>query len=143
MSLLVLRHAQELRRAQDPAATLRSLAISLSDLLRQVWDRTGRTVVFRYRLEIAELTPDVGEEILLRSLPGRVKEDLVTAGEQLRAQGELRGMRRSLLLLLETAFSPLPADVERRVACASEAELLAWIARVPGADHLDEVLTAQ
>ncbi|MEZ6188595.1 MAG: Rpn family recombination-promoting nuclease/putative transposase [Planctomycetota bacterium] len=139
LALLVLRHAQELRRAKDPATTLRALAASLSDLLQQVQDRTGRTVVVRYMLEIVELEPEVGQEILLRALPGRVKEDVVTAADKLRAQGEVQGMRRLLLLQLQESFAPLPPEAEQRIASASESELVVWSGRVLRAQSLAQV----
>ncbi|MEZ6184144.1 MAG: Rpn family recombination-promoting nuclease/putative transposase [Planctomycetota bacterium] len=139
VALLAMRHAQELRRSKDPAATMRALASSLGDLLLQVQERTGRTVVVRYMLEIVELESDVGQEILLQAMPGRVKEDVVTAADQLRAQGRTEGKRGALLQLLREGFAPLPPEVEQRVASASESELVAWTGRVLRAKSLDDV----
>jgi Putative transposase, YhgA-like len=143
LALIVMRHAQELRTAADPAAVTRSLAASVGDLLLQVLDRTGRTVVFRYILEIVELEPDVGEEILVQALPSQVKEDVVTAAEKLRAQGrvegELKGMRNSLLRLLRRQLSSVSPEVEQKVANGTKAELEAWTDRVIGASSIEDV----
>ncbi|MCA8923026.1 MAG: Rpn family recombination-promoting nuclease/putative transposase [Planctomycetes bacterium] len=139
LALIVLRHAERLRKAKDPAATLRSLAASLSDLLQQARDRAGLVVVFRYMLEVVELEPEEGQAILARALPARVKEDVVTAADQLRAQGEVRAMRRVLLRLLHAKFKPVPPEVENRVATAGATELETWTDRVINASSLDEV----
>jgi hypothetical protein len=143
LALIVMRHAQELRTSNEPSETMRSLATSVGDLLQQVLDRTGRTVVFRYMLEIVELEPKEGEEILVKALPDKVKEDVVTAADQLRAEGERRGLlegeRRILLRLLRKAFGTIPAEVEQRIASASEAELETWSERVLSAQKLEDV----
>jgi len=145
LALIVLRHAQELRTAADPAATMRSLAAAVGDLLRQVLDRTGRTVVFRYMLELVELPAEEGEEILVQAMPEPMKEDVVTAADQLRAEGkregEREGERRVLLRLLKKGFGPLPSWVEGRVRGASDAEVEAWTDRVLSASTLSEVFS--
>lgn len=146
LSLIVLRHAQELRTAKDPAETLRSLATSVRDLLQQVRDRTGLIVVFRYMLEIMELRPEEGQAILVQTLPERVKEDVVTAADQLRAQGraegELKGMRRVLLRQLHARFQSVSAEIESRIASASEADLEAWTDRVLSAGTIEDVFAS-
>ena len=147
LALVVLRHAQALRTARDPSATLDSLARSLSGLLQQARDRAGLVVILRYMLEIVELEPEEGQEILVRALPARIEEDVVTAGEILHArgraegklEGKLEGMRELLLRLLRAKFPPLPAQAEQRVGAASETQLQAWSDRVLGATSLDEV----
>jgi predicted transposase/invertase (TIGR01784 family) len=143
LALIVLRHAQELRTAKDPAATLLALATAVGDLLQQVADRTGRTVVFRYMLEIIELEPEEGRQILLRALPDKVKEDIVTAADQLRAEGraegEVKTLRRVLLRLLREKFTTLPVEAEQRIAAANADELDAWTTRVLKASSLNEV----
>jgi predicted transposase/invertase (TIGR01784 family) len=142
LALIVMRHAQELRTAKDPAETMRSLSTSVSDLLQQVADQTGRTVVFRYMLEIVELEPEEGEQILVRALPEKVKEDVVTAADQLRAEGEAKALRRVLLRQLREKFTTLPVEAEQRIAKASADELDAWTTRVLKASSLDEVFAA-
>ncbi len=139
VALIVLRHAQELRTAQDPHATMRCLAASVGDLLQQVLDQSGRTVVFRYMLEIVELDPSEGEEILVRALSGQVKEDVVTAADQLRAEGELRALRRVLLRQLREKFTDISVEAEERVAKATADELDEWTTRVVKVDTVDAV----
>ncbi len=90
-------------------------------------------------LENAELEPPEGEEILVQALPDKVKEHFVTAADQLRAEGELRGMCRVLLRLLRKGFGAVNAELEQRVARAGEAELEIWTDRVTGASSLGEV----
>ncbi len=151
LALIVMRHAHELRTAPDPRQTMHDIAVSVGDLLQQVLDRTGRTVVFRYMLEIVDLEPKEGEEILVRALPDKVKEDVVTAADQLRAEGRaegerrglLEGERRILLRQLRKAFGTIPTDVEQRIASASEAELEAWGGRVRSAATLDDVFATE
>ncbi len=143
LALIVVRHAHELRTARDPAGVLRALATSVGDLLQQVVQRTGRTVVVRYMLELVELEPAEGERVLVEALPPRVKEDVVTAAEKLRAQGraegELRGKRALLLSLLATKFGPLAPEDERRVEQAPAEWLDEWARRVLEAGTLAEV----
>jgi len=97
-------------------------------------------------LEVVELPADEGEEILARAMPEPVKEDVVTAADQLRAQGERRGERRGrregardLLLALLRSFGPLPPEVEQRVRAATLEEIEGWALRVRGATGLDDV----
>ncbi len=78
LALIVMRHAHELRLAEDPRQAMHEIAVSVGDLLQQVLDRTGRTGVFRYMLEIVELEAKEGEEILVRALPDKIKEDVVS-----------------------------------------------------------------
>ena len=143
-ALIVMRHAQDLLTAEDPARVLRSLAHSLRDLLQQVRDRTGRTVVFRYILEITELELAEGERILVEAMPEPVKEDVVTMADQLRAQGRqegrLEGERRVVLRQLRKRFGSLSAEQEQLVAQANEQQLELWTDRVLSASSVDEVL---
>ena len=147
-ALLVMRHAQALLTAKDPAAVLRSLATSLGDLLQQVRDRTGRTVVFRYILEIVELELAEGERILVEAMPEPMKEDVVTLADQLRAQGRqegrqegrLEGERRVVLRQLRKRFGSLSPEHEQIVAQASERQLEVWADRVLSAACVDDVL---
>lgn len=146
LALIVMRHAHALRTASDPRAVLHSLASSVADLLQRVVERTGRTVVFRYMLELVELEPEEGEQVLVRALPAKVKEDVVTAAEKLRAQGRVEGRvegKRTLLLAqLATKFGPVAAEVEARVARAEEGALDEWARRVVTVETLDEVFAA-
>lgn len=72
-----------------------------------------------------------------------MREDVLTAVNQLRAEGRAegraRGMRRVLLYQLHEGFGPLTPEVEERVASASEAELVAWSSRVLRAETLSDV----
>ena len=142
-ALIVMRHAQDLLTAKDPATVLRSLAQSLRDLLQQVRDRTGRTVVFRYILEITELELAEGERILVEAMPEPVKEDVVTMADQLRAQGRqegrLEGERRLVLRQLRKRFGALTPEQEQRVTQGTEQQLEVWADRVLSASSLDEV----
>lgn len=147
VALIVMRHAQGLRTAKDPAQTLRSLATALADLLQLVRDRAGLVVLFRYMLEVVEVEHEVGRKVLVGVMPPRVKEDVVTAADQLRAEGaiegeargELTGMRRTLLRQLEAKFGSVPTEAENRITSAAVAELEGWTVRVLSASSVAEV----
>ncbi|MCP9624627.1 Rpn family recombination-promoting nuclease/putative transposase [Nocardia otitidiscaviarum] len=72
-----------------------------------------------------------------------VKEVIVTAAEQLRAEGEARGAARGraelLFEQLTLKFGPLAAEVESTVRGADSARLRVWAARVLTADSIDAV----
>jgi hypothetical protein len=138
LALIVMRHAQALRTAPDPRTVLRALASSVGDLLQHVVERTGRTV---YMPELVELEPEEGEQVLVRALPAKVKEDVVTAAEKLRVQGRLAGKRSLLLAQLTTKFGSVAAEIEARVEEADEGRLDEWARRVVTVDALDEVFT--
>ena len=142
-ALIVMRHAQDLLTARDPARVLRSLAQSLGDLLQRVRERTGRTVIFRYILEITEVELAEGERILVEAMPDPVKEDVVTLADQLRAQGHqegrLEGKRGVVLRLLHKRFGSLTPAQEQRVAHGADDQLEVWVDRLLSAANLDEV----
>ena len=51
----------------------------------------------------------------------------------------IEGRRQSLLEALHHRFGRVPADVERRIAQATDAELRSWLARTFTAATLDQV----
>lgn len=144
LALILLRHAHELRTAKDPAVALATLTQEVGDLLQQVVDRTGRTVAFRYILEIVELAPEVGGEILVKALPKPVKEDVVTAADQLRTEGRkegrLEGERRMFLRMLRRLFPDLTAEVEKKITGATLDDLERWADRATDASSAEEVV---
>jgi len=134
LALILMRHAHELRVARDPAAVARSLPDVVGDLLRRVLDRTGRTVALRYILEVVDTPADEVERVLVQAMPEPVKEDVVTAADQLRAEGS-----RQLLLVQLRSLGPLPPELEERVRAAPPEEIERWALRVPKAKRLDDV----
>jgi predicted transposase/invertase (TIGR01784 family) len=150
VALIVLRHAQELRRAGDPRAVLEALARSIADLLEQAAGRGERTVVLRYMLEIVELSPREGEDVLVRALSTEAKEDVVTAADQLRqegrkegvAKGRLSTLREVLTRLLCVRFGDVGGYAEQ-IETADEDSLTRWIDQVVGAASLEDVFTPQ
>ena len=77
-----------------------------------------------------------------RRLRSESTEDVVTAADQLRAQGAARALRETLTDLLREKFTSLPVEVEERIDAAGASELEAWTMRVLKATSLDEVFAA-
>lgn len=63
----------------------------------------------------------------------------MTTAEKLLRDGRLNGERRILLRQLRRRFPALPAEVEQRVAAATEAQLELWSERVLDAESLEQV----
>lgn len=151
LTLLLLKHARSTSANVGGPNSLAALARQIADLLKLLPDRGDRVRAFCYMIEVvsgadpatllAAMGPGVAPEVL---------EDVMTAADQLRMEGErkgeqrglLEGQRRLLLRQLRTKFSPLPADAERRVAAADEQTLERWGEAVLDATSLAEVWSA-
>jgi hypothetical protein len=138
LALLLLRH---LREARSDATAVDALLRSTADLLDLLPNR-DRVLSFRYILEVAE-RPAAAVEAALRGVAKpNVLEDVMTAAEQLRREGEQRALCRTLLRQLRARFGPVPADVESRVVAADMAALELWTDRVVTAATVDDVFKA-
>jgi hypothetical protein len=78
-----------------------------------------------------------------RQVGREVAEEIMTTAEMLRREGEARGKREALLLLLRQRFGRLPAAIVARIDKAGAAELDTWFMRVLTAESVDEVLEAK
>ncbi|MCO5167026.1 MAG: Rpn family recombination-promoting nuclease/putative transposase [Planctomycetes bacterium] len=135
LALLLLRHLRDLRPDPD---RLDAFVRSVSDLLSTLSARE-RALTFCYILEVSERRPEALTAALQGAVGPDVLEDVMTAAEQLRREGSLRGKRSLLLRQLRAKFGQVTAEVEQRVASADEAALDAWAERVLTANSPDEV----
>ncbi len=120
---------------------------SWGDLLRGVADsERDLTSVASYTLYASSLTPDEVRETFKAVAGPRAEEAVVTAGEQLIAEGEARGVakgeRKIFLRLLNVRFpGQVTPEIERRVRNATDAQLVAWGERFT-AKSLDAVFAS-
>ena len=63
----------------------------------------------------------------------------MTTAEMLCAEGEARGLAKSLVRILTVKFGPLPENDARKVHAAPSGQVEAWIERAVTADMLDQV----
>lgn len=147
LALLLMRHLRDLR--PEPAkvdAFLRSVADLLSHLPHR-----DRVQSFRYILEVAERRPDAVQAALRGVASPRVLEDVMTAAEQLRREGEqtgrlegeltgrLLGKRSMLLRQLRVRFGQITPEVEQRITTSDEPSLDTWADRVLTATSVGDV----
>jgi predicted transposase YdaD len=142
ITLLLFKHG---RRGEDLVALWRSFADLLRELAEaQDW-AVGLEAVARYTHLVGEVRPAALSEIVEAAMGQDASEVVETTGERLiregREQGVLEGERRVLLRLLRRRFGAVPADLELRVAGASQAKLDAWADRVLDAETLDAVFS--
>ena len=101
-------------------------------------------IVLRYILETSQAEPAKLRGLLARQVGRKEAEEMLTTAERLRregaAEGEARGKRDALLLLLRQRFRRLPAAAVASVGRADAAELDTWFGRVLTASSLDELL---
>lgn len=99
-------------------------------------------MAFCHILEVGERRPEAVAAALRGAVGPEVLEDVMTAAEQLRREGEqrglLRGKRSVLLRQLRVKFGQVSAAVEQRVTTADEAALDAWTERVLSATSAEE-----
>lgn len=140
LALLLFRHLREVRH--DPAA-VDALLRSVADLLDHLPDR-DRILSFCYILEAGERRPEAVQAALRGIASPKVLEDVMTAADQLRREGEERGLllgqRRTLLRQLRTRFGQVSSEVEQRILAADEATLDVWTDRVLTASSAHEVV---
>ncbi len=138
LAFLLLKHGRALRARPGPDS-LGAFVRSVVDLLAAL-PRSDRERAWVYILEVtAEPEADLVIEALREALPPEQQEDVMTAGEALRLEGERRGRRETLLTLLRTKFRQLSTETERRVAEADERALDRWTKAVLFASAIDEV----
>ncbi len=122
---------------------LSSTSCSVVDLLAAL-PRSDRERAWVCILEVtAEPEADLVIEALREALLQEQQEDVMTAGEALRLEGERRGRlkvkRETLLAQLRVKFRQISAEMERRVAEADERALDRWAEAVLFAATIDEV----
>ncbi len=136
LTFLLLKHARSLVARETGPGSLAGFLQSVADLLVALGSRDDRIRVFSYIIEVVEgADPSTVVDALGAVAPIALKEDVMTAGEKLRQEGQ----RRTLLRQLRRKFGPLPPDAEARVAAADEATLDLWTDRVLTATRLEEV----
>ena len=150
LAFLLLKHGRTLR-ARPGQDSLGAFVRSVADLLAAL-TRFDRERAWVYILEVtSEPEADLVIEALREALPPEQQEDVMTAGEALRLEGErrgklegkregkLEGKRETLLAQLRTKFEQLSAETEHRVAEGDEHALDRWTKAVLFASTIDEV----
>ncbi|WP_245721978.1 Rpn family recombination-promoting nuclease/putative transposase [Nocardia crassostreae] len=94
--------------------------------------------VATYIMKVGE-TPPADLKPLLDQLGPDAKEVIMTTAEQLRAEGEARGLAKSLLAILAARFGPVPTGIATTIHAASVAQLEEWTTRALEAESVDEV----
>ena len=145
-----------IRHARDPEELVRRLG-AWADLVLEVMTaphgRAALATVLRYVMMVHPAESRIVLEQLRAALPDeRLKETLMTAGEELmqkgeargivvgEARGELHGRRVMLRKLLTRRFGALPEAARARLDAADVVTLDTWAERVLTAATLDEVL---
>ncbi len=142
LAFLLLKHGRTLR-ARPGQDSLGAFVRSVVDLLAAL-TRFDRQRAWVYILEVtSEPEADLVIEALREALPPEQQEDVMTAGEALRLEGERRGRlkakRETLLVQLRVKFEQLSTETERHVAEADERALDRWTKAVLFASTIDEV----
>ena len=140
------------RHSRDPEELVRRLG-AWADLALEVMTaphgRAALEAVLRYVMMVHPAESRIVLEQLRAALPDeRLKETLMTAGEELmqkgeargEARGEVQGRRVMLRRLLTLRFGALPDAAVTRLDAADVATLETWGERVLTAASLDEVL---
>ena len=144
------------RHARDPEELVRHLG-AWADLALEVMTaphgRAALEAVLRYVMMVHPAESRIVLEQLRGALPDeRLKETLMTAGEELmqkgeargivvgEARGELQGRRVMLHKQLALRFGALPVSVNARLDAADAATLDTWAERVLTAATLEDVL---
>lgn len=131
---------KRLRHAADPMAVVRSQLDLLGLVRAQPGGETGFLVLLRYVLLVTDVEGSALAEVVARELGEEAREAVMTTGEKLIQEGELRGQRRVLVRLLSTKFgADLPEEIRSRVEQASPNDLDTWTERVLTAASLNEV----
>lgn len=136
VALLLLRHARDRREL-----FLRALE-RVAGYLQQL-EKSDQLLAGTYILVVGNATPQEIEQVLERSVPAEIKEAIMTAGEQLMQQGELRERRRNLVTALENLFAAAPLDPETtsRINSADGDQLDHWFERAFKVQSLPEVFS--
>jgi hypothetical protein len=148
------------RHARDPEELVRHLgawADLALEILTAPHGRAALEAVLRYVMMVHPAESRIVLEQLRGALPDeRLKETLMTAGEELmqkgeargeargivvgEARGELQGRRVMLRKQLALRFGALPVSVNARLDAANAATLDTWAERVLTAATLEDVL---
>ncbi|MBL0194242.1 MAG: Rpn family recombination-promoting nuclease/putative transposase [Myxococcales bacterium] len=141
------------RRARDPEELVRHLGAWADVALEVMMAPHGRAAldtVLRYVMMVHPAESRIVLEQLRGALPDeRLKETLMTAGEELMQKGEARGIivgevqgRRVMLRKqLALRFGALPEGANARLDAADAATLDTWAERVLTAATLEDVLS--
>jgi predicted transposase/invertase (TIGR01784 family) len=148
LALLLLKH---LRRVRDDAAAFAEAMQTVADLIRLLPPGQDRVMVLSYIMEVVDpADPEAVTAALGSAATPEVLEDVMTAAEKLRKEGEARGeakgrlaARRSDVTRLLRARFPgqVSEQLEERVRSADDATLEAWFERGLSATTLDDVIT--
>jgi hypothetical protein len=114
----------------------------MDDLLALARRHDGRERLgglFTYSLDASKAPPETLRPIVAR-LGRKAEEALMTATQDLRAEGRIEGEANVLVRLLTRKFGPLPESTEAAIRAASLEQLDVWTDRVLDAASLDEVL---
>jgi hypothetical protein len=144
------------RHARDPEELVRHLgawADLALEILTAPHGRATLDAVLRYVMMVHPAESRIVLEQLRAALPDeRLKETLMTAGEELMQKGEARGEARGIVVgelqgrrvilrrLLTRRFGALPDAAGTRLDAADVVTLDTWAERVLTAATLDEVL---
>lgn len=136
ITLLLFKHG---RQGRDLLEVWRGLLDLLRELARtQDWSM-GLRAVTRYTYRVGEVSAADLAALAEEAMGYEAREVVVTTAEKLLRDGRLDGERRILLRLLRRRFPALTAEVEQRIAAATEAQLELWSERVLDAESLEQV----
>jgi hypothetical protein len=98
--------------------------------------------ITRYVLSVDDSRPDQIRTALAAALSTETRSSVMTAADQLRAEGRLEARRETLLEILESKFGSVDPSVRRRIESGALEQLVVWIRRVVGARSVEEVFAA-
>lgn len=142
LALVLLRHVRDLRSHPE---RLGNFLASVADLVRALSRRGDRVLSFCYILEVVETDARAVSDAL-GDVSHDVREDVMTAADQLRREGRLQGVlqgeRRVLLRQLRARFGQVSPAAEQKIMSADEAILDRWTERVLTAKSVEDALAA-
>lgn len=141
-ALLLMRNARRRTAAELEEDLLRWLD-TFAEVYRAPHGLAALVTLMKYAMLVSDIGPQEAAEFARRLGKG-AEEAIVTAGEQLIAQGKLEGKLEGeaavVLKLLTLKFGPLSESTDSRVRTATLEELDAFAERILTATTLEDVL---
>ncbi len=140
VGLSLLRHAPH---DPDLRPVLDRLVPHLAAVARMDQGELYFAQIARYVLDVGQAEASAVRDALVRRVPSEMKEVVMTAGEQLRAEGRVEGraeaLRDALLKMSRLKFGVVPPGLEERARSADADTLDRWTDRLLEAERFEDI----